>query len=74
MKSTVTARGQTVVPAAIRRRFKLSPADCLEWLIDDTGIRVVPVRKDPVAAFRGQGAGGATARLIADRQQDDHRF
>ncbi len=70
MRSTITERGQTVIPAEIRRQFQLSPADRLEWLVDATGIRVVPVRSDPVAAFRGQGKGGATARLVAERQAD----
>ena len=34
------------------------------------GIRVVPVRANPIDAFRGQGKGGATARLLASRRQD----
>jgi AbrB family looped-hinge helix DNA binding protein len=70
MRSTITARGQTVIPVAIRRQFHLSPADRLEWVMDQGTIRVVPVRINPVDAFRGQGAGGATGRLLAARQQD----
>ena len=70
MRSTITARGQTVIPAAIRRQLHLTPADGLEWIIDGDEIRVVPVRKDPVVAFRGRGKGGSTARLLADRQRD----
>ena len=73
MQSTITARGQTVVPVAIRNEFHLGPADRLEWILDDGGIRVVPVRANPVAAFRGQGKGGATARLLAARKQDQDR-
>jgi AbrB family looped-hinge helix DNA binding protein len=70
MRSTITSRGQTVIPAEIRRRFKLTPADRLEWIVEQGQIRVIPVREDPVAAFRGGGKGGATARLIAERQAD----
>jgi AbrB family looped-hinge helix DNA binding protein len=70
MRSTITARGQTVIPAAIRQQFGLTPADRLEWIIDDKGIRVVPVRADPIEAFRGQGKGGSTGRLLADRKRD----
>lgn len=73
MKSTITSRGQTVVPAEIRRRFGLSPADGLEWLVDGDTIRVHPVRRDPVAAFRGQGKGGAVARLLAERKAERQR-
>jgi len=70
MRSTLTQRGQTVVPAAIRKHFHLSPADGLEWVIEGDSLRVSPVRADPIAAFRGQGQGGATARLLAERRAD----
>ena len=73
MRSTITSRGQTVIPAPIRRRFNLTPSDRLEWIIEDDTIRIVPVRADPIAAFRGQGRGGATARLLAERQRDKAR-
>jgi AbrB family looped-hinge helix DNA binding protein len=70
MRSTITERGQTVIPAAIRRQFHLSPADRLEWVLDNGTIRVVPVRANPVDAFRGQGKGGATKRLLAERRNE----
>lgn len=73
MKSTITSRGQTVVPAEIRRKFGLTPADGLEWIVEGATIRVVPVRSDPVAAFRGQGKGGAVKRLLAERKADRAR-
>jgi AbrB family looped-hinge helix DNA binding protein len=70
MQSTITERGQTVVPVQIRKMFHLSPADRLEWLVDADGIRVLPVRADPILAFRGQGRGGATTRMLAQRKLD----
>jgi len=52
MRSTITARGQTVIPAAIRARFSLSPSQRLEWIVEADGcIRVVPVDLSPVKAF-----------------------
>ena len=75
MQSTITSRGQTVIPAFIRHRFHLSPADRLEWVLDQDVIRVVPVRANPIEAFRGQGrkAGGATILLLAERRKDKAR-
>jgi hypothetical protein len=32
MRSTITVRGQTVIPSEIRRRFRLTPAYRLEWV------------------------------------------
>ena len=63
MLSSITARGQTVIPAEIRDRFHLSPSERLEWVVEG----------DPIAAFRGRGKGGATARLIAERQEDSQQ-
>ncbi len=73
MHSTLTERGQTVVPAAIRKHFSLSPTDRLEWVIEGDSLRVTLVHADPITAFRGRGKGGAAARLLADRQADRER-
>jgi len=73
MRSTITARGQTVIPSEIRQLFHLSPSDRLEWVVDGSGIRVIPVKSDPVEAFRGRGSGGSVARLLTDRAQDRDR-
>lgn len=73
MRSTITVRGQTVIPAPIRKRFGLGPSKRLEWIIDDDTIRVMPVDTDPVVAFRGSGRGGAVARLLAERRRDRER-
>ena len=73
MRSTITARGQTVIPAEIRQQFHLSPSDRLEWIVDATGIHVKPVKCDPIEAFRGRGAGGAVDRLLAERATDRNR-
>ncbi len=74
MRSTITARGQTVIPAAIRARFGLGPQRRLEWFVEADGtIRVVPVELDPVQAFRGAGRGGSVERLLADRCADRAR-
>lgn len=70
MRSTVTKRGQTVIPAEVRRQFQITPSDGLEWFVEGDTIRVVPVKRDPIAAFRGQGKGGATARLLKERLAD----
>jgi AbrB family looped-hinge helix DNA binding protein len=73
MQSTVTARGQTVIPAEIRRRFRLSPGDRLEWIVEEGIIHVIPVSADPIATFRGQGRGGNVTQLLTERAQDQLR-
>ncbi len=70
MRSTITSRGQTVIPAEIRHKLNLSQSDRLEWILDGNTLRVIPVKKDAIASFRGQGKGGAVNRLLADRKDD----
>jgi AbrB family looped-hinge helix DNA binding protein len=70
MKSTITARGQTVIPAAIRRKLGLTPSDRLEWVITSEGVHVIPVKPDPIDALRGSGRGGGTTRLVEERRAD----
>lgn len=74
MQTAVTKRGQTVIPAAIRRRHHIDTDVRLVWLDDGETIRVVPVPKDALQALRGAGRGLAlTERLLAERQRDRDR-
>jgi looped-hinge helix DNA binding domain, AbrB family len=70
MRSTITSRGQAVIPSAVRKRFSLGPADRLGWIVEDDRIVVVSVKADPVAAFRGRGRGASTERVVEDRRRD----
>jgi len=73
MRSTITARGQTVIPSEIRQQFHLTPSDRLEWVVDGSGIRVIPVKSNPIEAFRGRGVGGSVSRLLSERAKDKER-
>lgn len=74
MHTLVTKRGQTVVPAAIRRRHQIAEGDRLVWLDDGSTIRIVPVPGDPIEALRGAGKGeGLLERLLKERAEDRER-
>ena len=75
MHTIITKRGQTVVPAAIRKRYQIRDGDGLEWLDDGSAvIRVVPIASDPIRALRGAGRGeGLTQRLLEERARDRER-
>lgn len=76
MYTAVTKRGQTVVPAPIRKRYGIADGARLVWLDDGQTIKVVPVDEndDPVKALRGRGRGGkATERLLDERKKDRER-
>lgn len=71
--TAVTRRGQTVIPAAIRRRYGIQEGDRIAWLDDGTTIRVVPIPADPVAALRGMGRGEALGHELLDERHRDRQ-
>jgi len=74
MESTVTERGQTAIPAALRRKYGLKAHMKLVWVDTGGGIRVVPVATDGVKSFRGMFKGlGLTERLLKDRREEVER-
>jgi AbrB family looped-hinge helix DNA binding protein len=74
METAVTKRGQTTIPASIRKRYKISEGDYLVWLDDGQSIRVVPVPADPVRALRGCGRDEhLLERLLAARREERER-
>ena len=75
MKTSVTKKGQTSIPASVRQRHHLKQGDRLVWVDDGGGvIRIIPIPHDPLKALRGAGKGeGLLARLLKSRQGDRER-
>ncbi len=74
MQTSVTKRGQTVIPAAIRKKYHIDAGVHLVWLDDGDTIRVVPVPNDPLLSLRGSGRGkNYTKKLLEERNKDRSR-
>lgn len=71
MQTTVTKRGQTVVPAKIRKRYQIHEGDALVWLDDGETIRVVPVPADATRALRGSGRGEHLVEQLLQARRED---
>jgi len=72
MKTTVTRRGQTVVPAKIRKDHHIKAQTQLEWIDDGETIRVIPLPPDAIRAARGLST-GLHQRLLAERERERQR-
>ena len=78
MKAKVSVRGQVSIPSRIRKEFNIEPESRVEWIVDGNVIKVIPLPKDPVAAFRGRGSGAySTKQLVkerrAEREKEDEK-
>ncbi len=75
MQSTVSERGQTVVPREIRRAFNIGANTRLEWVVRDGMIIVYPVPLDPIRGSRGilRGSGLSNAVLLKERRAERKR-
>lgn len=74
MVTTMTRRGQTVVPAEIRRRLRIAANTRLEWLTDGESIRVFPLPTDPIRGARGVAKGtGLLKTLMENRKKERER-
>jgi AbrB family looped-hinge helix DNA binding protein len=71
MKSTISARGQVSIPTALRKKFGIETETQVEWIEEGNAIKIVPLPKDPIKAFRGAGKNRYTsAKLIEDRTKE----
>ena len=72
MRTTVTSRGQTVVPAKIRKDHQIHPQTQLEWIDDGETIRVVPLPLDTIRSAKGLSK-GLHQKLLKEREQERRR-
>jgi AbrB family looped-hinge helix DNA binding protein len=74
MKTKVTTRGQVSIPSEIRKKLQIESETRLEWILEGNTIRIIPIPKDPITAFRGRGKGVySTQDLLRDRRQERRR-
>lgn len=74
MKTLVTIRGQTVIPAPIRKKYGIGKGTVLQWIDTGEGIKVVPIPRDVIKAMRGMAKGERLVEsLLQERRVDSAR-
>jgi AbrB family looped-hinge helix DNA binding protein len=74
MQTTLTRRGQIVLPAEIRKRYKFKEGDQFVWLDDGKTIKLIPIPKDPISALQGRGKGEKLLVKLLDERKKDREY
>jgi AbrB family looped-hinge helix DNA binding protein len=45
MKAKVSSKGQVVIPIALRRKFGIKIGDMVDLIVEEDGIKIVPVKE-----------------------------
>lgn len=69
METTITQRGQTSIPAEIRRRYHLKPGSKLIWLDLGKTISVVAASEDPMKTLRGIFREKGLTKLLLEQRR-----
>ena len=65
----MSTKGWVVIPAALRRRYRLQPGTMVEFREESEKLFIVPSKSEPVEELYGKLAGpvSLTAALLEDR-------
>jgi len=71
-ESSVYARGQTVIPKAIREALAIESGTRLHWELREGVIHVIPIPQNPITALRGilRGTGITYEWFMQERQRE----
>src|SRR5687768_9925454 len=70
MRTKMSKRWQIYIPSDVRKQLQIHPNTIMEWIIEGTTARVIPVPEDPTRAFRGSGKKGLVKQLLKERRRD----
>ena len=73
LRTLITKRGQTVVPALLRKKYGIREGDRLVWLDDGETIKVIPIPADVIRALRGRGRGEKLVDALLKARQEDRQ-
>jgi len=69
MTITVSARGQMVIPASIRKRYGIKPKSKVELLDLGKEVVIVPIQNESLSKSKGILKGVSTYDLIKERRR-----
>lgn len=72
IKTTVSKRGQTAVPAEICKKYGIKAGQKIAWLDLGNMITIMPMPKDAISSFRGSSK-GMLKTLLEERKKEKEK-
>jgi bifunctional DNA-binding transcriptional regulator/antitoxin component of YhaV-PrlF toxin-antitoxin module len=72
MTSSVSTRGQLVIPYKLRKKYGIKPHSIVRWMDTGQGLMLIPLTDDPVTSSRGmlKGTKVSTRSLLEAKKED----
>lgn len=70
MTSTVSSRGQLVIPSPLRNKYRIKASSKVEWIDTGKAITLIPIPDDVIASSRGILKKTSTQDLLQSRKKD----
>jgi AbrB family looped-hinge helix DNA binding protein len=71
MLTKVSSRGQTAIPAEIRKRYGIKENTKLQWIDEGEIITVVPISEDPIKSFRGKSKNKDIVKILLEERKKE---
>jgi len=71
MQTKVSSRGQTSIPAQIRKKYGIKENSKLQWIDEGEIITVVPISEDPIKAFRGSSKNKDIVKILLEERRKE---
>jgi AbrB family looped-hinge helix DNA binding protein len=71
MQTKVSSRGQTAIPAQIRKKYGIKENSKLQWIDEGEIITVVPISEDPIKAFRGSSKNKDIVKILLEERRKE---
>jgi len=71
MVTTISVRGQVVIPVKLRKKYHIRPTSKLEWIDTGNALSLFPIPDNPVKSSRGmlKGTRVTTTALLKARKE-----
>ncbi|WP_243113820.1 AbrB/MazE/SpoVT family DNA-binding domain-containing protein [Desulfofundulus salinus] len=73
IKTTVSHRYQTVIPAGIRERYNIREGTRIAWIDQGGEIKIIPLPAEPGKLFRGAGKGKDLLGLLMKYREKERK-